>query len=178
MIWVGFCFPQRKKPNVSECARDTDGWRQFLEEHDTNEQEVEQQSNRGATLCLCASNFEQLSVCTSSKDDVPEESPEKESPKRESMYLLRAPEADEESTSSLIKVHGQGGEDESNSRISDIYSENSAESQGKFISCWESPAEWLDKASAEVSLQPNYFAILSVVRVTAAAVVGTISLLN
>ncbi|KAG0586245.1 hypothetical protein KC19_2G075100 [Ceratodon purpureus] len=147
---------QRKKPNVSECARDTDGWRQFLEEHDTNEQEVEQQSNRGATLCLCASNFEQLSVCTSSKDDVPEESPgkespEKESPKRESMYLLRAPEADEESTSSLIKVHGQGGEDESNSRISDIYSENSAESQGKFISCWESPAEWLDKASAEVA---------------------------
>lgn len=110
-----------------------------MEEHDTNEQEVEQ---RVAALCLCASNFEQLSVCTSSKDGGREESS-----KRESMYLLCAPEADEESTSSFVKVHEQN---DTNSRSSDTYSENSAESQGRFISCWESPSEWLDKASAEV----------------------------
>ena len=130
-------------PNVSECARDTDDWRQFLEEHDTREQEAEQQSSRVAALCLCASNFEQLSVCTSSKDKGL-----KESPKRESMYLLCAPEADEESTNSIFRAHRHGEGDESMCQSK----ENSAESQGKFISCWESPSEWLDKASAEVWL--------------------------
>lgn len=117
-----------------------------MEEHEVNEQEAEQKSSRVAALCLCASNFQQLSVCKSSNDDGREESPE-----GEPVNLLCAPEADEESTGSSVSV-GQGGGVASESRSSDNYLENSAETQSKFVHCWENPSEWLDNASAEVFL--------------------------
>lgn len=117
-----------------------------MEEHDISEQEAEQKSSRVAALCLCASNFQQLSVCKSSKNDGREESPEKEP-----VNLLSALEADEESTSSSVNLV-QGGGVAPNSPSCDEYADKSAEAQSKFVHCWENPSEWLDNASADVFL--------------------------
>jgi len=117
-----------------------------LEEHDINEQEAEQKSSRVTALCLCASNFQQLSVCKSSKDNGREESPE-----RELENLWSGSEAGEESTSSSGGIE-QGGRVAPYSPSCDTHPESSAETQGKFVHCWENPSEWLDNVSAEVFL--------------------------
>ncbi|XP_024385996.1 uncharacterized protein [Physcomitrium patens] len=133
---------QRKNPAVSECAEDALGWIQFLEEHDLNDQDAEQQSNRVAALCLCASNFEQLSTCKSSEDNGQDESPEEEVT---SLYSC----APEESSSSF-EIAAKEVQVAFDRRCSDLHSENSSESFDKFVSCWENPSEWLKNASAQV----------------------------
>lgn len=137
-------FLQRKNPAVSECAEDALGWIQFLEEHDLNDQDAEQQSNRVAALCLCASNFEQLSTCKSSEDNGQDESPEEEVT---SLYSC----APEESSSSF-EIAAKEVQVAFDRRCSDLHSENSSESFDKFVSCWENPSEWLKNASAQVRL--------------------------
>lgn len=137
-------FLQRKKPNVSECARDTDGWRQFLEEDDTNDHEAEQRSNRVAALCLCASNFEQLSICKSSKYNGREESPEMES----TSFFSCAPEECFKSSENIE----EGEQIAPDTSCSHQHSEESPESLGKFVSCWENPSKWLKNTSAQVYL--------------------------
>ncbi|XP_024395181.1 uncharacterized protein [Physcomitrium patens] len=134
---------QRKKPNVSECARDTDGWRQFLEEDDTNDHEAEQRSNRVAALCLCASNFEQLSICKSSKYNGREESPEMES----TSFFSCAPEECFKSSENIE----EGEQIAPDTSCSHQHSEESPESLGKFVSCWENPSKWLKNTSAQVA---------------------------